>query len=120
MKTYISKEIYKQGEAIHHFEIETINGNHNQFKYTTEFTITSKCKHLMTFLVGQAMMLPNETEFSIDDLLDMVGDDIYGDIYDDEIYAINTLLERYFEECFTLVKLREGEAENIIVKVFKR
>ncbi|MGK8526621.1 hypothetical protein ACRS38_06640 [Staphylococcus epidermidis] len=50
----------------------------------------------------------------------MVGDDVYEDIYDDEVYAINILLEMYLEEHFTLYQLQEGEAENIIIKVFKR
>ena len=118
MKTYIIKELYTQDEDIHHIEIETIKGE--QFKYTTQFTITSDCKNLITLLIGQALMLPSETEFSIYDLLDMVGDDVYGDIYDDEVYAINILLEMYLEEHFTLCQLQEGEAENIIIKIFKR
>lgn len=118
MKKYLKKEQYVQDDDVHHFEIETTKGG--QFKYTTQFTITSDCKNLITLLIGQALMLPSETEFSIYDLLDMVGDDVYGDIYDDEVYAINILLEMYLEEHFTLCQLQEGENENIIVKVFKR
>lgn len=118
MKRYLKKELYVQGEDIHQFDIETTKGD--QFKYTIQFTITSDCKNLLTILIGQALMLPSETEFSIYDLLDMVGDDVYGDIYDDEVYAINILLEMYLEEYFTLYQLKEGHAENMIVKVFKR
>lgn len=118
MKTYVMKDVYTHDEKVHHIEIEAIKGE--QFKYTTQFTITSDCKNLITLLIGQALMLPSKTEFSIYDLLDMVGEDVYGDIYDEEVYAINILLEMYFEEHFTLCQLQEGEAENIIVKIFQR
>ena len=118
MKKYLKKEQYVQDDDVHHFEIETTKGG--QFKYTTQFTITSDCKNLISLLIGQALMLPRETEFSVYDLLDIVGDEVYGDIYDDEIFAVDTILEMYFEEHFMLYELQQQEGTSKKLKIFKR
>lgn len=118
MKTFDKTEKYIQDDDIHHFEIKTIIGK--QFKYTTQFILTSDCKNLISLLIGQALMLPRETEFSVYDLLDIVGDEVYGDIYDDEIFAVDTLLEMYFEEHFMLYELQQQEGTSKKLKIFKR
>src|SRR5699024_12449234 len=110
MKTYVVKDVYTHDEKVHHIEIEAIKGE--QFKYTTQFTITSDCKNLITLLIVQALMLPSKSEFSIYDLLDMDSEDVYGDIYDDGVYASNILLEIYLEENFTICELQQFSESN--------
>ena len=43
-------------------------------------------------MIGTGLMLPRGSYFSCNSILDEIGDDVYSDIYDEEIFVINHLL----------------------------
>lgn len=49
-------------------------------------------------MIGTALMLPKGSLFSCYEILELIGDDVYADIYDDEVYAIDYLFDLYFEK----------------------
>lgn len=84
----------------------------DDFNYQMHFAISERAYALLTVMIGRALMLPRGTVFSCYEILELIGDDVYADIYDDEVYAIDYLFDWYFEHRCKLYYLYEVTSED--------
>ncbi|MCG1146712.1 hypothetical protein K4U42_10785 [Staphylococcus epidermidis] len=104
--------VAKVGQDKDRLLVELNVSKKNGFDYRIGFTISEQAYALLMVMIGTALMLPKGSLFSCYEILELIGDDVYADIYDDEVYAIDYLFDLYFEKRCKLHHLYEVTSED--------